>query len=241
MLRIAASALFLMGSLGAQPAPPSFEVASIKVNTTGATKPRIENDPIRILWTNITLQYCVKTAYGVNDYQISGPAWITSERYDVSAKATAPVSTVQRNQMMQALLADRFKLIVRRETRQGKIFALAVSRGGPKFRESKDDSAPTAPPGAEGVVILRGEPMSRLAMILSVALHAPVIDETGLAGLYDLDLDLRPFRASDAEPIDVANAIFSALQSELGLRLTPKTGPIDSVIVEHAERVPSGN
>jgi uncharacterized protein (TIGR03435 family) len=225
-----------------QAGPASFEVASIKANTSGAPKPWIENDPGRIMWTNVTLQYCIKIAYGVNDYQISGPAWLTSEHYDVNAKAAEPMSGAQRNRMLQALLADRFKLVVHRETKQGRVFALIVARGGPKFQESKGDPALSRrPPNAEGLLILRGETMARLANILSVGLRAPVVDETGLTARYDLNFDIRPFSGSDNEPTDVPAAIVGALQSELGLRLAPNVGPVESLVVDNAERVPSGN
>jgi uncharacterized protein (TIGR03435 family) len=235
-------ALLAFLPLAAAAQEASFEVASIRSNTSGALKARWENDPVRIMWTNVTLQYCIKTAYGVNDYQISGPAWITSEHCDVNAKAAQPMSGPERNRMLQALLAGRFKLVVHRETKQGRVFALLVAKGGPKFQESKGDPALSPrPANAEGLLIFRGETMARLANILSIGLRAPVVDETGLAGRYDLDFDLRPFGAPDIDPADVPTATVSALQTELGLRLTARVGPVESLIVDHAERIPSGN
>ena len=246
------TAPFVIGLMNARPiraqssAPPaSFEAASIKPNTTGAPKPSIENEPARIMWTNVTLQYCIKAAYGVNDYQISGPAWLMSDRYDINAVAEGPVSDPQRTRMLQLLLADRFKLVVHRETRQGQVYALTPAPGGPKFHESNENSPlPIPADKPDGVLFLRGESMGRLATILSAGLRAPVSDETGLTGRYDLNFDIRPFNALDdgpSEPTDVPTAILSVLETELGLRLTPKIGPVESLVVDHADRVPSAN
>src|SRR5262249_43003490 len=106
-----------------------FEVASVRPNKTGAGR-HLASSPGQIHFTSATLQDCIKFAYGVRDYQISGPDWLNTERYDVIAKASTAVPTERLKTMLQALLGQRFELRVHREKKSLPVYALLIARGG---------------------------------------------------------------------------------------------------------------
>ena len=130
----AAVALFLAQSTSRQ----QFDVASVKAHTTGGgTTRRTEQQSLTFL--NITLGEFIRIAYDVKPYQIEGPDWVvnngSSSRYDVVAKAAAPVTERELHAMLASLLAERFHLTLHREMRVLPIYALVVDKGGPKFKE----------------------------------------------------------------------------------------------------------
>ena len=133
---------------------PNFEVASVK--PAGAFQPGRPvgmrggpgtNDPGQISWNFITLQDLILRAYDLKEFQISAPSWISSERYDVTAKIPAGTEMAQFRIMLQNLLATRFQLKVHRETRQIEHFDLVVAKNGPRFKESPPESASAPPAG----------------------------------------------------------------------------------------------
>ena len=138
-------------ALFGQPAPLSFEVASLKPAapiTDGKIMVRMGGDPGRLDWTNVSLKDILRQAYEVKEYQISGPDWMGSARFDLSAKLPegAPRSKVP--EMLQSLLAERFKVTVHKETKELPMYGLVVSKGGVKMKESEID--PNAPPPGSG-------------------------------------------------------------------------------------------
>jgi uncharacterized protein (TIGR03435 family) len=200
-----------------QPATtPAFEVASIKLNRSGDRGMRINPDPSgRFNATNVTVRQLILMAYQIKDSQLSGvPGWVDSERYDIAAKGEGPASPEQLQLMMQALLADRFKLSLRRETKEMPVYALVVAKNGPKLHENKEAEAenedakrdvakprdPNMPPpkrpgmmrGGRGMLSGQAMPLSVLADSLSRQLGRVVLDKTGLTGLYDFELKWTP-------------------------------------------------
>jgi uncharacterized protein (TIGR03435 family) len=137
--------------------------------------------------------------------------------------------------MLQNLLADRFQLKLHRESKDAPIYALVVAKNGPKLKESA--------PGAQGSIGMsqgnlsaRGVPVAALADQLSgpvFQLGRPVIDRTGISGIYDFTLDW----ASD----DSAPSVFTALQEQLGLKLEAQKGSVEVLVVDSMERKPSAN
>ena len=125
----------------------TFEVASVKPSPASPEggdgnlirKPNVEVSHGRLIMRNTSLSSCVQWAYGVNDYQISGPGWMNSERYDITAKAADSVPDSQLRPMLQALLAERFKLTLHRHTKDLAMFALVVAKGGPKLHPVEGD------------------------------------------------------------------------------------------------------
>ena len=139
-------------------AAPSYEyeVASIKPNKSGTNMIRLMFNPSGLSGTNVTLAMLIRTAYGVEENQISGgPSWLKSDHYDVDAKMDSPTAEAlhklaedQRRlaiqHMLQALLADRFKLAVHHDSKELSIYALVVAKSGPKLQQAKPgDTYPT--------------------------------------------------------------------------------------------------
>jgi uncharacterized protein (TIGR03435 family) len=219
----------------------AFEVATIKpthyeggpLRVTGA----VERDGIN--FQNQTLRGMITRAYGVKPYQVTGPAWINTERYTVIAKAAGPAKEEQILLMVQALLAERFKLVFHRESKEMPVYALVVGKNGPKMKENKSEGATEIGGGVgEGINFERAG-MGQLAGALRQVVDLPVIDETGLKGLYDFKLTFKR-EATAADPSD-APSIFTALQEQLGLKLESKRAPVDIIVVDKAEKTPIEN
>ena len=317
----AASAAFGQDAASA----PEFEAASVKPAEpldTGAMMAggRISirfgcssADPGRLTCSGMPLRALLVRAFGIKNYQFSGPGWMDSERFDIVAKVPAGATPEQVNLMLQKLLVDRFQMTVHRETKELPIYALVVGKNGHKLKEPAPGGkespieaalagrgAPPPPPpgggGELGMIMMRsGGPntksglmtmirnglteivgtkatVSILAGALSSQVNRPVVDETGLKGEYDFTLDFArdetvPFggasggmtiavpgpggtgaapaapAAPGSETRDPAPAasLFTAIQSQLGLKLEPKKGPVEMVVVDKAEKVPSAN
>jgi len=111
--------------------------------------------PGQMTFTNVSLADIVQRAYDVKSYQVSGPDWMSSARFDLSAKVPAGATKAQSNVMLQNLLADRFKLVLHHSTKESSIYALLVAKGGPKLKESAkestDDAVAASQPGGEGM------------------------------------------------------------------------------------------
>jgi len=194
----------------------SFEVAAIKPNRSGDWRVMMGFRPGRFRATGMWVRHLITLAYDVSDFQVTGgPSWIDSERYDIQAKEPDSVaaemqklSQDQREElsrsMLQSLLADRFKLKLRRETKEVSGYALVVAKGGPKLQAAKPDAdfrgikgpAGRVQPGKSvfglGDLTIRDEPLSTLARMLSQQLGRPVLDQTGLEGMYDFTLKWTP-------------------------------------------------
>jgi uncharacterized protein (TIGR03435 family) len=216
----------------------TFEVASVKPNPSGNGHAGIDVDGNMIRMTNVTLPAAIVWAYEISAPQISGPAWIESERYDIVAKTAAGAPEPA---MMRALLAERFKLTAHTGTKEFSIYALVVAKNGPKLKKAE--------PGEDDVNSKRGHltarkvSMARLADFLArprAGLGRPVVDKTGLEGAFDFTLDWTP--DSDAQASETAPlSIFVALQEQLGLKLEAQKGPVEVLIVDHVEKIPSEN
>jgi len=172
----------------------------------------------------------------VQDYQIVGPDWLAQDRYDIVARAAVPVAGQQvLQQMLQSLLAERFKLVVRREQQPRPAYALVVSEAGSRLRRSQDSSGGGSTTSDIGRLSFTATPMAALARRLSQLLREPVIDVTGLDGAYDFTLQ---WQQDDSVP---GASLFTAVQEQLGLTLERRRMPVDVLVVERVERAPVGN
>jgi uncharacterized protein (TIGR03435 family) len=232
-----------------------FEIASVKPSTPEERSISMSTWPGgRITVTNFTLQQLIQHAYGVQRFQISaGPGWIDSDRYSIEARPPAssesskfspsnPKTPPPKEEllMLQALLADRFQLKVHRETKEGTILALVITSKGPKLQPPKNrDDRPLVMYGfdndAKGARIyyVQGDnaTMTLLAQRLADLMGRSVRDETGLAGNFD-------FKCSFEE--DATKAGMVAAMQQLGLKLESRKGPIEMLVIDHAEK-PSAN
>lgn len=237
--------------------PPAFDVASVKPDKTGTNegpgrgRELTRTSPGSLAMQNIRLNSAVVWAYDVKPYQVSGPDWINQERYDIAAKAAGPAPDADLRLMLRTLLADRFGLTFHRETRDLPVYALVVAKGGIKFHESATTGEMVMTP-ARGKLAIEAQRASiaQAVDLLTRPLQRPVIDMTGLTGRYDFKFDLSSY-LGDMEPgtgvtkpigvSDVMDILISALQEQLGLRLEARKAPIDMLIIDHAEKVPTEN
>jgi len=154
-------------------------------------------------------------------------------------------------QMVQQLLADRFKLAVHRETKELPAYALVVAKSGPKLTATKDTGGGKGTSSGDGHLTATGLTMARLAQtltqILSRELGRVVIDKTGIVGEYDLSLTWTPDDRSAAAantskdtPDLPGPSIFTALQEQLGLKLESTKAPVETLVIDHIEE-PSAN
>jgi len=218
----------------------------------------------------ITLQQMISVAYGVERFQISGgPGWLPSERFDIEAKmdaatadALAKLNQDQRvlaqQQMLQALLASRFRLTVHRETNELTIYKMVIAKGGPKLQQAEPDGAHPGTGSIRGSQ-LSGEitgqavPIAILARNLTQMLGHPVLDQTGLKGVYDFKLQFAPddrlqpppgLAPNQRLPVPAADSsapsLFDALHEQLGLKLESGKGPVKVIVIDRVER-PSPN
>jgi len=226
---------------------PAFDVATIRPSS-GAVAFEHDGDtqtsPGSLRMRDVTVQTCIKWAYGVQDNQIAGPDWIQVEHYDIVAKADQPANEAQMKQMMQALLADRFRLSFHRESKELKAFVLTVAKGGAKVHPA---AAPDAKPfhqnSANGTVV-RSMTIREFGDFIAGPLQKPVIDETGLTGKYDFVLDFTPY-LPDAKNMgpdrpDTTSILMAAMEGELGLKLESRKTEVEMMVVDHIEK-PSEN
>lgn len=181
-------------------------------------------------------------AYGIaegRDYLFSGPDWLDSERFDILAKFPEETAQPDVLLMLQHLLAERFHFAFHGETREFNAYALVVAKGGPKLKPS------AAPAGSYKFKALGGHALgSSISMgMLADRLSRPdfqldrrVVDLTGLKGAFDLTLDWSPMGVEGDDP-----SIFTALQEQLGLRLEARKVPLEVMVVDRVDRVPTGN
>jgi hypothetical protein len=229
--------LFLAMGFAASCADQSFEVASVKVSPMGSkggerAGEKIDHSPVGVTMSNVSLPTCIEWAYNVREFQIVGaPGWFSEQGFDIVAKTGTEVSEEALRAMMKTLLADRFRLAVRRERRELPVYKLVVTKAGHKLRRS----------------VSMQDFADRLAR-RPLHLDRPVLDSTGLDGAWDFELRLADNASglkSSLEGMERGDpdAPFRAtlIQEQLGLRLDASKGLVDVVVVERANRVPTGN
>ena len=170
-------------------------------------------DPGQITWSYVSMKAMLLTAYDVKNYQISGPAWLDTERYDIVAKVPPGATVEQARVMWQNLLAERFGLTVRHQPKEFQVQELVIAKGGPRLKDTVEDLTQPLPPGppkiekgellSPGFVttifpnpngatahsVGRAQSISDLTVRLSSQACHPVLDKTGLTGKYDFTLD----------------------------------------------------
>jgi uncharacterized protein (TIGR03435 family) len=264
-------------------------------------------DPGRIRYSSMSLKAILLIAWHVDDFQIAGPAWLETERFDIDATMPPNTTPERFRGMLQNLLLKRFKLALHRETKEVPGYALIPARNGPKLAESvrvpaaqnagapDSPAGPVAPPSPAGPVappqfkldrdgfpilppgagagllqfvvahrarlVGQQQTMRELADRLAYLLSRPVTDATTLTGKYDFTLTFAaegtalgrgpsavppPPPGGDAAVAGAAEAetppdIFTAVQSQLGLRLEPKKGSVEMIVIDHIDRTPVEN
>jgi uncharacterized protein (TIGR03435 family) len=235
--------LFVLLAAAAQAQQPAaraeFEVVSVKA-ADPSNPGSMGSSLSRVQWRGTSVRNLVLMAYNLNTYQLSGgPKWLESARFDIAAKFPEGAGRDRMPEMMQVMLADRFKLEIHRETRSLPEYALVVAKGGPKLEEASEQDKQQQM-SSTGVRKLGGKALalSQLAFMLTNVTGAPVVDRTGILGRYNINLQYAPLL--DRKPEDDALPdIFGAVQ-QLGLKLDAVKGDIEVVVIDKAE-MPSEN
>jgi bla regulator protein BlaR1 len=252
------------------PTTPTFEVASIKPNDAGESSYSFSILPSgRFVATNVSLKALMVLAYGIRpDRIVGGPSWIQWAGFDIEAKPEdrdgTPVSNDESRAMLRALLADRFKLLLRSESRDVRVYSLDLARGdrrpGLQLRPSQatcvadvlatgSDPTPTLTPHDptqcgmfldKGSLVGRGQPIAALILSLTHILKAQVVDRTELTGPFDFRLTWYPDEtvAVTELPTSQTNgdpSFLTAVRDQLGLKVTPQDSPSEVLVIEGAE------
>ena len=241
MVRVVASlALWVSaGVYGQSAAGPQFEVASVKPSTADPSSSGMSTGNGRLTAINVTLKRCIMGAYGVGPNQVfGGPDWLDSDRFEIVAKAEQPVGDHILMTMLQTLLADRFKLALHREAKPIEAYVLEVTKNGPKLKKGDGGGAKTS--NGRGDIVATNATMDRFAEILSRQMDLPVVNQTGLDGVFNLRLQWTPESARPGQlskdVVIEGPSIFTAIQEQLGLRLHTEKVPIEVLMVDHAEK-----
>ncbi len=211
------------------PGPPVFEVAAIKPHNPADAASGFSFQHGRLMISNTWLRILVMSVYSVKDFQISGgPNWIDSEKFDILARAPDNSDPHDLNPMLQALLAERFKLRLHRETRKTTMYALVLTKKEPKLQRSAPDEQYSMRVGPAGMSATKMS-IHNFADTLSGYAGRSVIDKTGLQGDFDFKFD---WSAQNPNSPSMA----TALQEQLGLNLKTEKGPVEFLIIDHAEK-----
>ena len=232
----------------AQPPPSTeFEVASIKPSSTDGPLRlslfTIKKSPNGITLQNVSLRDCITWAYNVQVHQISkSPFLDINNRYDILASTAGPTPTNQTRLMVQKLLAERFNLRLHHEIKSLDVYELRMGKKGPKLpaprSDGQDHVAVSIPRFLNGSMFFDDTSMEefadRLASLKDIG--RKVIDKTEISGFYDLVLN----STSTISPDGTGISLFTAVEEQLGLKLVPAKGDVDTIVIDHAEN-PSEN
>jgi uncharacterized protein (TIGR03435 family) len=237
--------LFCIPAATAQSATsPSFEVASVRPSAP-------EADPQTGSWslpgigrftaTHVSLALLMKLAYGVDDSQIANkPGWLETNLYDIAAEPEDGIK-LSRDQLrprLQNLLRQRFHLVAHTETRSIRGYALVVAKGGPHLTPTRADHFP----GWRFNVSsghMRGAnwTMPQFAIYLTPAAGFPVVDQTGITGSYDIAFNYNPKPEVEGDlPI-----LDAALKQATGLLLKERKVPVETIVIDSVDKVPTEN
>jgi len=277
--------LALGGSSGAQQPRLAFEVAAIHPSSTTASSGGVRLDGTQLHMAGFPFREYVARAYRVPLSHVIGPDWMAAERFDVDATLPPGAATTQVAEMLQALLAGRFGLRQHREQREMAAYALVIGKAPLKLKESPPD--PTTTPrnealvnvsvaiGPSGTSVDLGQGSSYVlesggkfagkrmtANLLAATLERyadrPIVNLTGLTGIYDVVFDVSP---EEAQVLGIRAAVNAGVRlppqatglldtggnpllaavEQLGLKLDARKAPVEVVVVDDARRTPTEN
>lgn len=247
-----------MLAYGQAPLQPKFEVASVKIAAQAefhrtAWQHDFGGRPGRVSYSDVTLQELIGHAYRLRDFQIDGPNWISTNRYDVEAISPPGADRKLYPEMLQHLLAERFRLTVHKTQQQRTVYALQVGATQPRRQRASATERRlmiTSIHSGQIRLTATAATMDDLVEYLMTNvrnLERPVINRTGIEGAFNFALEWVPDRPLTING-DVAGgesavgvSIFSAVQQQLGLKLTSQITAVESLVVDHAEKTPLAN
>jgi uncharacterized protein (TIGR03435 family) len=229
----------------------NYDVASVRVNNSGADSASLNFHDDALIVRNMPLDYVIEFAYDVPSDRLTGiPGTLKDQRFDIDAKVVPsdggkpPTTTASQDQAkLILLLADRFHLKAHLEPKTMPTYDLVVAKGGPKVKllqdELKDSNWNINGQDTSVVLTSKGASMADLAAALSDQVHRQVADKTGLTGHADITLKWSDDVAAQQGGPNVVS-IFTAIEEQLGLKLQSSKGPVDTLVIDHAE-MPSAN
>ena len=232
--------------------PTAFEVATIKLAEPGQDSSGTSNSVGTQTLSNMTLRECIRFAWHLQEYQLSGgPNWVDTQRYEIVGKAdgslaklSPPARPQQMKVMLQNLLKERFRLVLREEEKSVSGYALTVAKTGFKLKPVAGEAGSGGSSTGRGRVQISQGPIARLAEMLASQLGRPVVDRTGVEGFYRATLTWTPDDAASATPGAAETAtgpsLFAAIQDQFGLKLESAKVPVAAYVIERAEK-PNAN
>jgi uncharacterized protein (TIGR03435 family) len=229
----------------------SFDVASVKPSqhTVGPDyNNQLTYSPDGFTARNVTLKRLIAETYNLQLSQVSGPNWLDQNEYDIDARAGGVGTREQMAPMLRTLLASRFNLVEHNEVPEMRMYQLVVGKSGPKIHALKDGETPATQPGFH----FHGD-MRQFADLLALQLsipaptspnepvraggpQIPVVDKTGLAGIFDFSVEGRPEWGTD-----MYTAWQRTLRDQLGLGLESRKGYLSILVVDSASKIPTEN
>jgi uncharacterized protein (TIGR03435 family) len=253
MQRFVLPALLAASALAQNPAPPAFEVASVKINRQEPfvnTALNVNGDTLTI--RNRNMRVIAAWAYNLQWSQIAGPSWIDVDRFDIIAKSPKPSTEDEMRPMLQALLAERFHFASRREVRQVEVLALTVPKGGHKMTPSKPEGRRGPRQDAARGTVIEGVTLAEFCENMSHDQNSiPVVDMTGLTGPFDFAFNIQKYRdalrarvMSEPRPAEAElrlSFMQDLLSGELGLKVEPRRAPVEFLVIDKADQKPAEN
>lgn len=252
---IAAGFLCLGFSSSGQAPSSTFAVASVKPSgeTLGRDRApsRLSFQSETVRGRNVTLKTLIREAYGLGPYQVAGPDWLDEYEFDIEARSDRPATREDLRRMFQTLITERFSLSFHREPRQMNVYALILDKGGPKIHplpgasEQRSLGFPEFRGDLQDLADLIGVQLSIPTVApnrdpaqpyIAVGPPIPVIDSTGLPGIYELTVDVKPEIA-----LDMFTSWQRFLEEHCGLKLESQKSQVPVLVVERAERMPRPN
>jgi uncharacterized protein (TIGR03435 family) len=226
----------------------TFEVASVRraQEGTGNRGPfdQIRSSPDGLTMHGVRFRKAVAWAYGVMDFQVTGPDWLDHVGLDIAAKAADTVKEEDLRKMLRALLAERVKLAVREEEKETTAYVLTVGKSGvaPAVKASVDGGDPLIQPNPSKMeVTVKNAPVSQLVELLSKVLREPVVNETGLNGRYDATVNFSKYLPDGSSAPDIQGTAIRFIEAEFGLKVEHRKTMMRYIVVERAEKEPVEN
>jgi uncharacterized protein (TIGR03435 family) len=250
-LKVLLALLIVIAYAARAQSTPSFEVASVRPSQHEVGPDynnQITYSPTGLTGKNVTLKRLIAEAWHCQMNQVLGPPWLDQNEYDIVARAPEGSSKEQISLMLRSLLSDRFHLKEHSDTRQMRVYELAIAQGGPRIHQVQPEAAAISGSGFH----FRGD-MREFADLLAVQFSIPaadnpsvptraggspipVLDKTGMQGIYDFSVDLRPELGTDT-----FTAWKRALEGQLGLKIESRKGDVAVVVVDDAAKIPTVN
>jgi len=233
----------------AQP-KPAFEVASVRPAVMGtqggegSTRSQIQTAPDGLTLRNINIDEMIEWAYALQHNQLANPGALHNHRYDIRARTSAPVTEQSLRLMLRDLLAARFSLKLHREQKQTSVYELVVAKGGPRLPPDKAGKLPasyprdTLPRIVDGSFVFTNTSIPEFAQQLTElrGIDLPVLDRTGISGVYDITLKSAPAALRDPN----GPSLLTLIHEQLGLKFVSAKDPIEVIVIDHVDE-PSAN